>query len=256
MKNIICRTLILSAVALAAPAAIAQQAQDPNAPPTGANPALVITPQGSFSVRTEGSLQPIDPSLGIVSTPDGIFTVQPDGSFQPANADAPASDAPQPAAPNNGMKTMMPPGASRTPPTQAQIMQAIAQQQQQQQQQRENSLRDALACTDQEWAVLIPKIRNIQTLQAAIIPGSPVRVPKAGGDAPSVVTQLGNRVQQFHDVTSNKDATSDQVTHALTAVRGARNNVKTTLNQARRELTDLLTPKQEATLFERGILAD
>jgi hypothetical protein len=219
------------------------------------------TPQGQISIAKDGVQQ------NFVIRPDGTYLVNDDGSLTLVDPNS------MPAMPgvavfsnpvNGGGNTGGPGGGnSGAGPNVAggkgkdQSGADFAQQlQQKARQQTLDSLRKALACSDDEWAILLPKIQKIQDLQSAVMPGAPVRAPKSGADVPPSVAQLGARIEEFQKLAANTDAPDAQVMQAMASVREARNNVRADLVRARKELTGLLTPHQEVILFQRGILAD
>jgi hypothetical protein len=104
--------------------------------------------------------------------------------------------------------------------------------------------------------VLLPKIQKIETLQSAVMPGSRLKGPVGGADVPGSVVQLGARAQDFQKLITSDNVSDAQLAQRLASVREARDKVKVDLAQARKELTDVVTQRQEAILFDRGILAD
>src|SRR5439155_26866911 len=101
-----------------------------------------------------------------------------------------------------------------------------------------------------------PKIQLIQTLQNASLPGAKAMAGNGGGHLPASVNIVQARLQEFQKLVNDKDVADPQVRQALASVREAHGRVKTELAQARKELTDLVTPRHEAILFQKGILAD
>jgi hypothetical protein len=103
---------------------------------------------------------------------------------------------------------------------------------------------------------LLPKIQKIQALQSAVMPGSKLKATPSGADAPGSVVQLGARVQDFQKLVTSDNVSDAQLAQRLASVREARDKVKADLVQARKELIDVVTQRQEAVLFGWGILAD
>ena len=58
----------------------------------------------------------------------------------------------------------------------------------------------------------------------------------------------------LRDTLDNKDATADTITQKLTALRDARTKAQTELQSAQKDLKDVLTQRQEASLVMMGIL--
>jgi len=147
----------------------------------------------------------------------------------------------------------------------------------QMQQQMSASIKDALGATDDEWAVLGPKIQNIQTLQNAAgggIAGSINNLQRmfaramGGGGAGGRGGGMGNlnamlgikdstmklKMDELQAALDNKDTTDVMIKEKLDAVRQARDKARLDLDAARKDLIGLLTSRQEAILFGMGIL--
>jgi hypothetical protein len=125
-------------------------------------------------------------------------------------------------------------------------------------QRMEDALKEALGCTDEEWAVLKPKIEKIQLLQGAAGERTSGMVGVTAGNnssaLPPAVTEVRARQAEFQKAVSNKDSSDGQVRQAMAALREAKQKARTELAKSRKELLDLVTPRQEATLYQRGIL--
>lgn len=110
-------------------------------------------------------------------------------------------------------------------------------------------LRALLRVTDEEWAVIGPRIDHIRELQrvaesrAAEMGGGST----AGQAAKSVWTELQASVWDSHP-------SSTKIEENLRTLRELKARAKEDLAQARRELTELLTPRQELLLVMQGVL--
>ncbi|HVT91139.1 MAG TPA: hypothetical protein VHD56_19960 [Tepidisphaeraceae bacterium] len=133
--------------------------------------------------------------------------------------------------------------------------------------------KEALGSSDEEWAVIGPKIDKIQQLQAdagggiagaigLFMRGFGGRMGRGGGlgggrgfanpfGSDSVVQK---KIQSLQDAIDNKDMPDTEIKIRLNAVREERDKVRVELDKARKELIELLTSRQEATLFQMGIL--
>jgi hypothetical protein len=60
-----------------------------------------------------------------------------------------------------------------------------------------DSLKEALGCTDAEWAILWPKIQLIQTLQGAVMPGQKAMAMKGGQNPPPSVNIVHARLEEI-----------------------------------------------------------
>jgi septal ring factor EnvC (AmiA/AmiB activator) len=65
---------------------------------------------------------------------------------------------------------------------------------------------------------------------------------------------VGKATQELQATLDDKSSTADQITAKLAALRDAREKSKADLAQAQKELRELLTQRQEATLVMMGML--
>jgi hypothetical protein len=148
-------------------------------------------------------------------------------------------------------------GQMPQPPDQAQMRQMMM-----------DRLKQALQSTDEEWKVLGPKLERVMTLSRDADAGrggmfgggngGPMRggpmTPPGGGSrstATSVVAKAADALQQ---TLSNTDVTPDQIKAKLAALRAARQKVQQNLSNARQEVRQLVTQRQEAQLVLMGML--
>ena len=137
--------------------------------------------------------------------------------------------------------------------------------------------RERLGASEEEWKVLQPRIEKVQTAQRNYSsggrggfgggfgggpggPGGRTRGGNGGGDAqPAAATTtpespVAKAAAELRTVTENKEAAAADVKAKLDAYRAARAKAKEELAAAQKELTELLTPKQEAVLVSMGML--
>jgi hypothetical protein len=140
--------------------------------------------------------------------------------------------------------------------------------QRQMQQTLSDNLKQEMGASDEEWAVLWPKIQKVQELQTASGGGFAsmanglrmfARQMGGGGRMGNLGAILGNseyqsRMQDLDKALQNPQATDAQIKQLLDAAREARDRAKAQLAVARKELVDLCTARQEAVLFRMGIL--
>lgn len=120
-----------------------------------------------------------------------------------------------------------------------------------------NAMKQELGCTDEEWNVLGPKIQAIQLLKSTL--GE--RSPSAGDKAATVpmtnimaaVTDLRTRQQSFRQSIAEKFP-EPEVKARMTSLRDSRSRAREELVRLQKELTDLVTIRQEAVLLEKNIL--
>lgn len=138
--------------------------------------------------------------------------------------------------------------------------------------QQAEQMKTEMGATDEEWAVLQPKIEKIQTLQRDLSSGmrggmmgrtgrggrggaqpgaQPAAQPDANAPAQTEIQKAGAALQT---VVQNKEASAEQVSAALKAYRDARDKIKGELATAQKELKEIVTVKQEAYLVTRNVL--
>lgn len=131
------------------------------------------------------------------------------------------------------------------------------------------SIKEARAVTDEEWSVLSPRIERVQTLQADAgggvtgALGMMGRMGRGGGGNRNMMAMMGGMgmsaemqraTQELAEAVENKDVSDQVLKQRLNAVRDLRVKAKAELEKARAELIALLTSRQEATLFQMGLV--
>lgn len=142
--------------------------------------------------------------------------------------------------------------------------------------------RERLGATEEEWKVLQPRIEKVQTLQrqasggmrgmmgfggfggrtrgtrgsdAAATPAATTpRAPTNRDGTPREQTDIEKKTAALSEVLRKEAPTPAEITTALTALRAARAKVQQGLAQARKELQEVVTPRQEAMLVLMGML--
>jgi hypothetical protein len=127
-------------------------------------------------------------------------------------------------------------------------------------------MKEQLGVNDDEWKVLEPKIEKVTTAQRDAraggfgfgFGGRGRRGGDGGGaggpasDQPqSAVAQAS---QDLRNTLQNKDASADEISAKLKTLRDAREKAQADLHAAQKELKDVLTQRQEATLVSMGML--
>jgi hypothetical protein len=140
-------------------------------------------------------------------------------------------------------------------------------------------LKEVLGCTDEELAVLQPKIEKVMQLQRDVRggvgfgPGAGFAsggrgpggragrggdaagagsAPPPGGEQPQ--SEVQKKLAALQDLLKNKEASNDDVKAALAALRAAREEAKKALADAQKTLKEVVTVKQEAQLVSMGVL--
>jgi hypothetical protein len=109
-----------------------------------------------------------------------------------------------------------------------------------------DGLKDQLGLSDQEWAVLKPRIHVVHDL---VHPAPP---PMGKSDAPRTEAELRSR--ELRELLQDPKAPPDQIKARLTALRAAKERAVQQLINARQGLRQLLTLRQEAVLVLNGLL--
>jgi len=125
-------------------------------------------------------------------------------------------------------------------------------------QKKAKDMKQELGVTDDEWTALSPKLQKVLSLQRDIKDGGrggPPGGPKASdGETPEPMSDLAKATQALAAILLNKDAPVADIKAAIQAVRDARAKAKTALEQAQKELKELVTVRQEAILLQKGLL--
>lgn len=123
------------------------------------------------------------------------------------------------------------------------------------QQRASDRLRQQLgAPSDDEWAVLQPKIERISALRAAAgEAGGPVRAASGASADDDVVGRVQTAMKKLQGGISTS-AIPGELIQLMTAFRNVRQEARDTLRDARKDLQALVTTTQEAVLLRMGIL--
>jgi hypothetical protein len=127
-------------------------------------------------------------------------------------------------------------------------------------------LKQLLGSTDEEWAVIGPKVLKAYTLTSSQSRGFQMRslMGRPGNQGTNTNASVANNrasaatgdkaLEELQTLLQNKDATSAQIKIKLNEVRKAKEKTSEELAKAQKELRELLTLKQEATLVSVGLL--
>jgi hypothetical protein len=116
-------------------------------------------------------------------------------------------------------------------------------------------LKEQMGCTDEEWAVLKPRVEKVMEAQQAQRMGAMMRFG-AGmrGDRQAPDTPSQPEADALRKAVEDKNAKAEDVQKKLEAFRAAKKKQDAELNTARTQLRELLTARQEAALVLAGIL--
>jgi hypothetical protein len=131
-------------------------------------------------------------------------------------------------------------------------------------------MKETLGATDEEWKVLAPKLEKVMTAarearaggmggMGGFGPGGRGGPGGGRGGAPGAAdtanqTPLAKASADLRTTLDNKSATAAEIEKKLTAYRDARDKAQAALVKAQKELKELLTQRQEATLVMMGTL--
>ena len=124
--------------------------------------------------------------------------------------------------------------------------QAISEQFARQRQMAFESLRNQLRVSDQEWAVIKPRLLVVYDLVRPAI-------PMMGRNEPPK-SELEQRSRDLRELLQADKAEADQIKAKLTAFRTAKEKANQQLAGARQSLRQLMTLRQEAVLVVNGLL--
>jgi hypothetical protein len=124
------------------------------------------------------------------------------------------------------------------------------------------NLKEQLKATDEEWAVLSPRLEQVMRLQREVAAGRdpkgpreprPLKDPKPG-ESPQPVPEVLAKARALNATLFDQSAASADVRAKVTAIREARAKARRELAQRQEDLRQLLTYRQEAVLIIMGVL--
>jgi predicted unusual protein kinase regulating ubiquinone biosynthesis (AarF/ABC1/UbiB family) len=107
-------------------------------------------------------------------------------------------------------------------------------------------LKTELCVSDEEWAVVKPRLESVYCLAYLQLSHATI--------ATETLNTLKQRTETLRRLLLNEQTTPDQIKNALTALRSAREGVRQELTKARQELRKIMTLRQEAVLVLSGLL--
>ena len=133
----------------------------------------------------------------------------------------------------------------------------------------EQRMQEMLGATDQEWKVLGPRVMKVQELsrqtggggRGMMMFGRGMR-GGPGGNRPGgrgmgtnrKLTEVEKIQEELQTTLDDTAATPDKIKELLTKLRQAREKAKQNLAKAQKDLREVLTLRQEATLVLMGLL--
>jgi hypothetical protein len=129
-------------------------------------------------------------------------------------------------------------------------------------QSRMERYKELLGVTDEEWKALQPKMEKVMTAQREVMAGAmggffggrggPGGGP--GGQDTTNQSPVAKATSDLRTAIEDKSASAEDIGKKLAALRQARDKAREDWTKAQKELKELLTQKQEATLVLRGML--
>jgi hypothetical protein len=121
-----------------------------------------------------------------------------------------------------------------------------------------DGIKRELGVSDEEWALISPKIQQYAIAQAHVntgVPGGGFGGPTGAFAVNAGPNNLAVALRELRVALHDKTSTDDIITTKLKAVRDAREQAKADLASARKDLTDIITMRQEAILVRLGIMS-
>jgi hypothetical protein len=130
----------------------------------------------------------------------------------------------------------------------------------------EQHLKDALGTTEEEWKAIQPKLEKVAQAQRELRSSSMRSMfgrSRRGGDtggqgeaasAAQPSSPLAQASKDLQATLDNKAAKPEEIKAKLEALRAARAKAREELKAAQKDLTDVLTQRQEAVLVGMGLL--
>jgi hypothetical protein len=119
--------------------------------------------------------------------------------------------------------------------------------------------KEQLKAPDDEWAVIQPKLEKVMTAQresraGGMFGGGRRGGPGGGGDQPQDTSALGTASRELRTALENENTSGEEIDKKLAAYRDARAKAEENLAAARKDLKEILSARQEASLVMMGIL--
>ena len=117
-------------------------------------------------------------------------------------------------------------------------------------------VKETLGVSDEEWQVLKPKVEKVRVAQMNIQRrGGGMRMgQRSEGNIDAGISPLDKAYRDLQAVLGNKDASAKDIATKLAALREARKKSEDELAEAKKQLKELLTQRQEAQLVLMGLL--
>lgn len=126
-----------------------------------------------------------------------------------------------------------------------------------------NRLKESMQANDDEWNVIKPKVEKVMDAQRDVGTGGGMRGlfgggrggnRGGGGFGGNNDSAVSKARQALQDLLQNNSASNDDIAAKVTAYREARDKAKESLTTAQKDLKEVLSPRQEATLVGYGML--
>ncbi len=118
-------------------------------------------------------------------------------------------------------------------------------------------MKEQMKVSDEEWAVLQPKLAKVMEAQRASRGGMMGGFGRGRGGpdgGAQAETPLAKASSELRQTLEKEDASANEIKERLAAVREARKQAEENLKAAREDLRSVLTPRQEAALVVVGML--
>jgi hypothetical protein len=123
------------------------------------------------------------------------------------------------------------------------------------------ALREQMQASDDEWAVLQPRIQKVMDLKEGLMSVTASALSQAsgrrfrgGGRGGPAATEYRQSLEDIGRTLANTPVSSSAVRRAIDAAREARVAAEQEVAAAQKDLVQLLTTEQEALLVQYGVL--
>ena len=128
-------------------------------------------------------------------------------------------------------------------------------------QQTLDAVKDKLELSDDEWEKILPKVEKVLDAKRNTQSGAGMSWSSMNGAAPvmtvsqgKIDTPLGKAMEDVRAAADDKDMSAEEVAKRLATLKEEREKARAEYEAAQKELSDVLTPHQQAILATMAIL--
>jgi len=124
-----------------------------------------------------------------------------------------------------------------------------------------DALKEKLEMSDDDFKALSPKIEKALDAKQKMSTGAGMNWSSMNGgklvykvSEAKVDSEPGKAMQDVREAVADKEMSNEEVAKKIAAVREAREKTKADFEAAQKELSDALTPRQQAVLMTLGVI--